>query len=92
MRVELTPEEMVVRPEGDLTSSEETQLRAAVRAVTTLRKVTVDLTRTGGLTDASLVALASALVAAGAVTVHLRGASQHQIRLLQYCLSRTGQA
>jgi hypothetical protein len=92
MRVELTPEGMVVRPENDLTSSEETHLQAAVRAFAPLPMVTVDLTRFGDLPDASLVALARALVAAGAVRVQLRGASQHQIRLLHYCLSRTGQA
>jgi hypothetical protein len=92
MHVELTSEGMVVRPGSGLTSSEETHLQVAIRALTPLPAVMVDLTRAGDLPDASLVALARLLVAAGAVRVRLRGASQHQARLLRYCLGGTGQA
>jgi hypothetical protein len=92
MHVELTPEGMVVRPGSDLTSLEETHVQDAVRAFAPLPAVTVDLTRVGDLPDASLVALARGLVAAGAATVQLRGGNQHQARLLRYCLGSTGQA
>jgi hypothetical protein len=86
MHVELTPEGIVVRPGSDLTSLEETHVQDAVRAFAPLPAVTVDLP------DASLVALARGLVAAGAATVQLRGGNQHQARLLRYCLGSTGQA
>jgi hypothetical protein len=92
MEVELTPKGMVVRPGYDLTSSEKARLQEAVRAFAPVPQVTLDLTRIGDLQDTSLVSLAKVLVAAGAATVQLRGASQHQARLLRYCLGQTGQA
>lgn len=85
----LTSKGMVVKARGDLTASQAAHLQEDFRALGPLPEVTIDLPR-GGLSDASLGALASALIAAGAVKIELRGASLHQARLLEYCLSRTG--
>lgn len=91
MRLELLQEEMVVRLGREFTPLMAQHLGEALTVFAPVRKVTVDLTRCRGLEDAALAQLGRVLEQAG-VKLVFRGVSQHQTRVLHYCLAQAGTA
>jgi hypothetical protein len=91
MHVERTEAGLLVSLNGEFDDPQAAMLRQ-VLASEAPGKVTLDLTRSFGLPDEALVSLARALRAPRYVKVTLRGVTQHQARILHYCLARVGHA